>query len=145
MKVILIQGRVNAGKTTLCNVIKTSLQKKGTEEQLYTPTERDFYNQYKINDKTIIVVSASDRSDLIKKLKRIVDKNECDIVITAVRPNKGNDKDKELHDAVRKIFIDKGIEGEDITTIDLDTLTNEFIENTVFNNHFIPTFDKLIN
>lgn len=143
MKVILIQGRKDAGKTTLCNVIKTFLQEEVTEEQLYAPIGKDFYHKYIINNKIIIIVSASDRIDLIRKLKRIVDNKECDIVITAVRPNKGS-KDKELHNAVRKIFIDKGIENEDIATIDLDELTKEFIEGEVFNNHFTPIFQTLI-
>lgn len=142
MKVILIQGRVNAGKTTLCNKIKTYLQTTTKETELLPPNGDDFYHKYVIDNKTIIVVSASDDKNIIKKLKKIFNENQdCDIFITVIRPC-DTLKNKELHNLVKDIF--KDIAPENINSIDLDTLTKDFIEDKIFNNEFIKTFNNLI-
>lgn len=139
MKVILIQGRVNAGKTTLCNVIKPFLEKKATENNVIPSSFKgdDFCHRFIIDGKTVIIVSASDENDIIDELEKIFNENQhCDIFITVIRPKNHNPK---LHNRVQNIFNNK-----DVTTIDLDTLTKDFIEDKIFNNEFIKTFNNLI-
>lgn len=140
MKVILIQGRQDAGKTTLCKAIEKWIIDQWTAKYMNIRIVReanendDFLGMYEIIDtkKTgnennkpfkIIINSASDHSNMIKNFDDFYGLYKpCDILITAIRPD--NASDKKLHNKVKDVFK------EDLTNtpfiIDLDKSNGSF-------------------
>lgn len=139
MKVILIQGKKDVGKTTLCKAIEKWIIDQWTEEILtiqrepnysHEPT-KDFVGMYEIkigkedekNYKRVIINSASDNLKVIKNFEDFYKKQKpCDILITAIRPKSSN---KKLHDKVKDVF-DAELKGNKPFVIDLDKSNGSF-------------------
>lgn len=116
MKVILIEGRQNAGKTTLCKAIEKWIIDQWTSKHKEIRIVReanendDFLGMYEIIDTKgnnkpfkIIINSASDHSNMIKNFDDFYGLYKpCDILITAIRPD--NASDKKLHNKVKDVF-----------------------------------------
>ncbi|WP_314286172.1 hypothetical protein [Capnocytophaga sputigena] len=119
MKVILIQGAENTGKTTLCNNIdyyfKKQLKARVVRKQILS--NGDFWKEYsiKIGGKKVRVIinSFSDDTKVIKNFKNNFYKSNIDVLITAIRPM--GDKN---HNAVKQIY-QKDLTGKE-EIIDLD-------------------------
>lgn len=116
MKVILIQGEKDAGKTTLCKAIEKWIIDQWTSKHKEIRIVReangkdDFLGMYEIIDTKgnnkpfkIIINSASDHSTMIKKFETFYKTHRpCDILITAIRPD--NASDKKLHEGIKDVF-----------------------------------------
>ena len=109
MKVILIQGAENTGKTILCNRIVEWLRKEGFQDipQKYEEDEpkkpkhkelKDFRAIYKKKSKKILVNTLSDDIDVIKNFETFYKDNQgVDVLITAIRPSHSDKKENDLH------------------------------------------------
>jgi hypothetical protein len=96
MKIILIQGCPNTGKTTLCNNFDYYIRKKLKAHCIRKKRlgNGDFWGAYNINQKgvkkRIIINSYSDGKRVIRKFERQFYQkyrvNDNDILITAIRP-----------------------------------------------------------
>ncbi len=136
MKVILIQGKKDAGKTTLCKAIEKWIIDQWTSKHKEIRIVReanendDFLGMYEIIDTKgnnkpfkIIINSASDHSTMIKNFETFYKTHRpCDILITAIRPESSN---KTLHYKVKDVF-DAELKGNKPFVIDLDKSNGSF-------------------
>lgn len=112
MKIVLIQGDENTGKTTLCNQIDEWLQKESflcvtkEEDKPKKPKHiklKDFRALYKKDSKKIILNTLSDDNNVISDFEAFLSKNQSvDILITVIRPNAA--KNTYLHEQVKKVY-----------------------------------------
>ncbi len=116
MKVILIQGAENTGKTTLCNRIVEWLRKEGFQDILQKYEEdkpkkpkhkelKDFRAIYGKNSKKILVNTLSDDIDVIKKFETFYKDNQgVDVLITAIRPSHSDKQENDLHQMIKDVY-----------------------------------------
>lgn len=132
MKVILLQGKGNSGKTRLSNKIDEWLLQNGFVEEFKkldpnnenaSPYQRDFWAIYykKIEGRNVRVFlnSWSDTGDIINAFRDIYKENKkdgYDILITAIR-SKSNPR---LHEWTREVYIKEFPKIEE-NILDLDT------------------------
>ena len=125
MKIILIQGYPNTGKTTLCNNFDYYITKKLNAHCIKKEKlcNGDFWGAYNINQedvkKRIIINSYSDGEKVIRKFeKQFYQKyrvNDNDILITAIRPQGDT-----YHNVIKGIYNNETNKQEYI--IDLDSI-----------------------
>ncbi|ATA93292.1 hypothetical protein CGC54_02530 [Capnocytophaga canimorsus] len=102
MKVILIEGEENTGKSTLFRKILKELVKRPNVKDEYV---QDFWGFYEIEGKKVILNSFSDELKIIREFKEFYKKykDECDVLVTAIRPKEVNSR---LHNAMKKAIYE---------------------------------------
>ena len=158
MKVILIQGAENTGKTTLCNQIDEWLQRESLKEQRnnfriemtkHFSKKNDFFAVYDIytnktdkaqeeldSFKARILINSGSEAECITFFKKFY-KNDrgkyCnpqpDLLITAIRPL-GTD----LYDKMKDVL---GLNLSDLENVNLSPKTNYSYKEDTFNNLLI--------
>ncbi|ATA67153.1 hypothetical protein CGC48_00065 [Capnocytophaga cynodegmi] len=100
MKVILIEGEENTGKSTLFRKIREELI-NGKGIIIKEEYEQDFWGFYEIEEKKVILNSFSDQFKIIREFKEFYEKyrDECNVLVTAIRPKEVNPR---LHNAMKK-------------------------------------------
>lgn len=151
MKVFLIQGKSNVGKTTLCNAIEKWIIEKGKlkENRIKVGSgndENDFISKYEINGKVVVINSWSDDEESIENLREVYegDTGNCDVLITAIRPFYRNDKD--IHTKLKDIFMND-VSEEDIIVIDMDNQEEYYnvLARIIMTGKFMDKFNEIIN
>lgn len=113
MEVILIEGKDNTGKTTICLKIETWLLDMGFKEikrvRTNAPKHDDFMSIYEhIECKTIIVInSGSDLITLIRKFEEFYNDlkiPKCNVLISAIRPEGTIKNRHDVHEAIKNIY-----------------------------------------
>lgn len=112
MKIVLIQGDENTGKTTLCNQIDKWLQKESflcvtkEEDKPKKPKHiklKDFRALYEKDSKKIILNTLSDDDKVISDFETFFKKNQnVDVLVTVIRPNA--DKNTNLHKLLKDVY-----------------------------------------
>ncbi|GIM53867.1 hypothetical protein [Capnocytophaga cynodegmi] len=102
MKVILIEGEENTGKSTLFRKILKELVKRPNVKDEYV---QDFWGFYEMEGKKVILNSFSDELKIIREFKEFYKKykDECDVLVTAIRPKEVNSG---LHNAMKKAIYE---------------------------------------
>lgn len=149
MKVFLIQGKSNVGKTTLCNAIEKWIIEKGKlkENRIKVGNdENDFISKYEINGKVMVINSWSNDEESLESLRDVYEKNKgnCDVLITAIRPFYRNDKD--IHTKLKDIFMND-VSEEDIIVIDMDNQEEYYnvLARIIMTGKFMDKFNEIIN
>ena len=100
MKIILIQGGEDTGKTTLCNKLDEWLQKEQNyrrtvyeEDEPKKPKHKnlkDFRAVYEKEGKKVLMNTLADDQDVIQQFEDFFQKNQQDVdmLITSIRPPK---------------------------------------------------------
>lgn len=161
MKVILIEGRQNAGKTTLCEVIGKWLEKNGYPKQdiNYIKGGPDFYGTYKGiysgvdkalqgKDIQIVVNTASDLYTIIQNFetyyKNVKKKGSIDILITAIRSIGHHiENEKDVRQQIEDIYTPDMSGTENINLDSLTRISGEIFCDYIdrmLNTEFIPKF-----
>lgn len=144
MKVILIEGVANSGKTTLCNDIRSFLEKTCSAqieiEDIDKKNKKDFVGIYLVEGKRIFINSWSDMKSVIDYFDYHYQTNKkqgYDILITAIRPKETNPK---LHQWVKNVYGQDINSNKDELVIDLDSVPRvKRLENL-----FIPLYQSII-
>ena len=152
MKVILLQGKGNSGKTTLSTEIDEWLLQNSFVEEFKkldpnnenaSPYQRDFWAIYykKIEGRNVRVFlnSWSDTGDIINAFRDIYKENKkdgYDILITAIR-SKSNPR---LYEWTREVYIKEFPKIEE-NILDLDTRPQDA---EYWLGEFIPLFGSLL-
>lgn len=135
MEVILIQGKENTGKTTLCKMVECFLIQNDFEvvQRRHRPEcghEQDFTASYKKDGCRIIINSESEKGG-VNRFQCVYGKCPYDIIITAIRPE---DSNSSLNKWIRRVY-ENDFEGEEyIIDLDAERINNkdldfcEFIE-----------------
>ncbi|AEK23548.1 GTPase [Capnocytophaga canimorsus] len=113
MKVILIEGEENTGKSTLFRKILKELVERSNVKDEYV---QDFWGFYEIEGKKVILNSFSDDSNIIEEFKEFYEKykDKCDVLVTAIRPDDNNNK---LREDMKKVYEQDKSEQEIVITL----------------------------
>jgi len=148
MKVILIQGAENTGKTTLCNRIDEWLQRELLREKginlriemtKHFSKKNDFFAVYDIytnknteeldDFKARIFINSGSEKLCITPFERFYkneneeyykNKRQPDLVITAIRPSDNNNTDKKLYNKMKNAL---GLDLSDLEKVNLSPKT----------------------
>lgn len=160
MKVILIQGRKDAGKTTLCETIGKWLENNGYPKQddvYYSKGAPDFYRTYKgiysgvdntLKGKEIRIV-VNTGCDLFTSNQEFEtyykSRGTIDILITSIRSIGHHiENKKDVRQQIKDIYTPNMVGTEDV--IDLDSLNRNTGEifcdyiDRILKNEFVPKF-----
>lgn len=136
MKVILIQGCPNAGKSSLFwEIHKNYVTSDNTEvEEIHN--QKDFLGVYHIKEKKVLLNSWADTLGVITGFREFYHKNKAegyDVLVTAIR-SLSNSK---LHKYVKEVYQSDCVEE---FVIDLDKIGKKQSSQQIFEEYFIPIF-----
>lgn len=135
MKIILIQGGEDTGKTTLCNKLDEWLQKEQNYQRTVykedTPKKpkhkklKDFRVVYEKEGKKVLMNTLADDQDVIQQFEYFFRQNQQDVdmLITTIRPPEDN-----LSTLIKQVY---GSKKEDILVDmeeNLEVVTDKIIE-----------------
>ena len=135
MKIILIQGGEDTGKTTLCNKLDEWLQKEQSYQRtVYEKDEpkkpkhknlKDFRAVYEKEGKKVLMNTLADDQNVIQQFEDFLAENQQDVdmLITTIRPPKDN-----LSTLIKQVY---GSKKEDILVDmeeNLEVVTDKIIK-----------------
>lgn len=136
MKVILIQGSQNAGKSSLFVEVRKNYVTPDNTEVEEIHNQKDFWGVYRINGKRVLLNSWSDLSDVIRGFREFYHKHKAegyDVLVTAIRSL----SNPRLHKFVKKVYQADCVEE---FVIDLDEIGKMQPSQQIFEEYFAPVF-----